>query len=235
MKITAIIAAAGQGSRMGGKGKQFIELEGKPIIGWTISVFEESDPVGEIVLVLNKDDLEMGRELIKSQNFKKVTNVVPGGKERQDSVWNGLRTLKSDTDMVVIHDGARPLVTKELISSSIAEAKVHGAAIVATPLADTVKSSKENGFVLDTLERSNLWSVQTPQTFKYKVIFEAYERAQKIGYHATDDAKLVERLGLPVKIVMGSCENIKITTPEDLDIAKCILKNRAQKKGVRLK
>ncbi len=226
MKITAIIAAAGQGSRMGGQGKQFKDLEGKPIVGWALTVFEESDLIDEIILVVNEKDMSRAKKTVEDLKIKKIKKIIEGGKERQDSVFAGIKEVKPDTDIVIIHDGARPFVTKEIISRAVNDAKEHGAAVVAVPAIDTIKSSKKGNLVQETIDRTNLWLIQTPQVFKYKIIKEAYERAYKIKYRATDDSKLVERMGIPVKITKGSYENIKITTPDDLMVAWGILKVR---------
>jgi len=229
MKVTAIIAAAGQGRRMGGQGKQFKDLEGKPIVGWVLTVFEQSSLIDKIIFVVNEGDFKKAKETVEALKIKKIKKIIEGGKERQDSVLLGLKEVKSDTDIVIVHDGARPFVTKEIISRAVNDAKEHGATVVAVPAIDTVKASKKGNFVGETVDRSNLWLIQTPQAFKYKIIKEAYERAAKINYKATDDSKLVERMGIPVKITKGSYENIKITTPDDLMVARGILKARLEK------
>lgn len=190
----------------------------------TVSVFEECQSVDDVIVVINKEDLELTREILK--DYRKVARIIPGGAERQDSVYNGLQAAAPDTDIIVIHDGARPLVTKEIISNAITEAKVSKAVVTGVPAKDTIKTVSSDNHVLETLERKTIWLVQTPQVFRSDVIREAYERAKKIGYSATDDSKLVERLGISVKMVMGSYENIKITTREDLSVAEAILKGR---------
>jgi 2-C-methyl-D-erythritol 4-phosphate cytidylyltransferase/2-C-methyl-D-erythritol 2,4-cyclodiphosphate synthase len=156
----------------------------------------------------------------------KVSAIVPGGRERQDSVRCGLSAVSSTSQIVVIHDAARPFITCQAISDSVAAAREHGAAVVAVPEVDTVKSSLDGAFVESTLQRERLWAVQTPQTFKKEIIEAAFDKAGRDGFTGTDDASLVERMGVPVKIVMGSYQNIKVTTPSDIPIAEAILKER---------
>jgi 2-C-methyl-D-erythritol 4-phosphate cytidylyltransferase len=227
MKVTAIIPAAGLGKRLNQK-KQFIDINGKPLLAITLSVFEECQSIDEIVIAALQEDMEIIKDICK--DMKKVVNVVIGGEERQDSVYNCLKAIskESDEDLIVIHDAARPLITKEIISGAIAEAKVSKAAVVGVPSKDTIKSVSSDNIITDTLDRNSIWLVQTPQVFRYQLIKEAYERASKIGYRATDDSKLVERLGVSVKMVMGSYENIKITTKEDVVMADAILKGRGK-------
>jgi len=227
MKVTAIIPAAGSGKRINAK-KQFLELLGKPIIAITVSVFEECQNIDDIIVVVGKDDIDLTGKILKA--FKKVKHIIEGGDERQDSVYNGISAIKpeSDDDIVVIHDGVRPLVTKELLAKAVTEVKVSKAAVVGVPAKDTIKTISNENIILETLDRKSIWQIQTPQAFKYTVIKEAYERAKKVGYSATDDSKLVERLGIPVKMIMGSYQNIKITTEEDLPIAEAIIKGRGQ-------
>lgn len=225
MKVTAIIPAAGAGKRLNAK-KQFLEINGRPVISVAVSVFNECQSIDDIIVVVAKEDIESTKDLLK--DYKKVKNVVIGGPERQDSVYNGIMSIipESEDDLVAIHDAARPLVTKELISSAVIEAKVSKAAVVGIPSKDTVKTVNADNFVMETLERGSIWLVQTPQVFSFSLVKQAHERAKKINYKATDDSKLVERMGISVKMVMGSAENIKITTKEDLDMAEAILKGR---------
>lgn len=194
------------------------------MISITVGVFEDCQSIDDVIIVANKEDVDLMRDILK--DFKKVIKIIIGGAERQDSVYSGLQVVSSDTDIVVIHDGARPLVTKDIIANAVTEARVSKAAIVGIPAKDTIKTVSPENVVMETLERSSIWQAQTPQAFKYEVIKEAYERANKIGYKATDDSKLVERLGVSVKMVMGSYENIKITTREDIAMAEAILKAR---------
>jgi 2-C-methyl-D-erythritol 4-phosphate cytidylyltransferase len=227
VKVTAIIPAAGSGKRMNAK-KQFMEINGQPVLSVTISVFEACQSIDDVIVVVARDDIERTKSLLK--DHKKVKSVVEGGAERQDSVYNGLRAIvqDADDDIVVIHDAARPLVTKEIISKAVMEAKASKAAIVGVPVKDTIKTVSSESVILETLDRGSIWQVQTPQVFRASIIKEAYERAQRIKYRATDDSKLVERMGIPVKMVMGSYENIKITTVEDVAIAEAVLKGRGK-------
>ncbi len=227
MKVTAVIPAAGAGKRMNLK-KQFLEINGKPLLSITVSVFEDCQSIDDIIVVAARDDIEAVKEMLKS--FRKIRDIVEGGPERQDSVYNGLKDIskESDDDLVVIHDGARPLITKEIISKAVTEAKVSKAVVVGVPAKDTIKTVTPDNMTLETLDRGSLWLVQTPQVFQLSIIKQAYERAQKINYRATDDSKLVERMGIPVKMIMGSYDNIKITTIEDVAIAESILNQRAK-------
>jgi len=227
LKVTAVIPAAGSGKRMHTK-KQFLEISGTPVLAITVSVFEECQSIDEIIVAATREDLERTREILK--DFKKVKSVVEGGDERQDSVYNCISTIskESDDDLVVIHDAARPLVTKEMITSAVIEAKVSKAVVVGVPSKDTVKTVSEDNKIMETLDRKSIWLVQTPQVFSMQLIKQAYERAQKLNYRATDDSKLVERLGNTVKIIMGSYENIKITTNEDIVMAEAILGRRVK-------
>lgn len=227
-KVVALVAAAGQGKRMGAQcNKQFLAIGDRPVLAWTISVFQACPMIDEIIVMASPGEEEYCRqEIIAKYNFNKVKQVITGGLERQDSIYNGLQALSDGTDIVVVHDGARPLVTMDLINKSITEAQNHGAAIVAVKAKDTIKLGDDQGLVNKTLNRSFLWQVQTPQTFKYSLIVAAYQNAISTRLAGTDDASLVEALGKPVKLVDGSYENLKITTPEDLEIAKVILRKR---------
>lgn len=214
MKVAAIIAAGGSGKRMGQR-KQFLPLAGRSVLEWTISAFKNTARISEIILVTNPDDLERAKNL--------GVKVTAGGPERQDSVKNGMKLVSPDIDIVVVHDGARPLITADIIEKSIKEAKEYGACVVGVPVKDTIKKVGDDLFIEGTVDRDVLWQAQTPQAFKYKIITRALKKAKG---KMTDDAKLVEDLGIKVKMVMGSYENIKITTPEDLVIAEAILRRR---------
>lgn len=216
-KIFTIIAAGGSGNRMG-QPKQLLSICGRPMLEWTVAAFKEVQEISGIVIV------GAGREL----------NLSPlhcdSGPERTDSVRNALALVPKDTDMVLIHDGARPLITPEIIRKAIEECIKNDAVIIGVPVKDTIKSvNGERRTVNKTLNRNELWQAQTPQVFKYSILKEAYKNAKG---NATDDSKLVEDLGIPVKIVMGSYDNIKVTTPEDLIIAETILCSRQQKKNL---
>lgn len=224
MRTVVIITAAGYGKRMG-QPKQFLEIGGKPILEWTLSVFERASVIDEIILVVNPEDLSRAKEF----KFSKLKRVVGGGKERQDSVYNGLKALPDDAEIVAIHDGARPFVTSEIIEQAVSEAKRCGAVVVGVPIKDTVKkcpvSNVQCPIIEETINRSELWAAQTPQVFQKEIILKAF----KEGYNkreVTDDAMLVEKMGVPVKMVVGSYQNVKITTPEDLGIAKGIIREK---------
>lgn len=229
MNVIALIPAAGTGRRMGtDKSKQYLEVGGRPILAHTLEVFDRCDAVSEVYLIVHEDDCAFACEIIDGMRFSKSIKVIPGGKERQDSVRNGLSSIYK-CDMVMIHDGVRPFVTEEIIDRAIEETVKYGATTVAVPAKDTIKSVDGDGFVIETLERKKLWQIQTPQTFRYEIIKEAFDRAYADGFYGTDDAALVERLGYKVKIVEGSYQNIKITTPEDMVIAEAISRSNAKK------
>lgn len=230
MKISAIIPAAGQGKRMGvGQNKVYLTLGNETILTSTLKIFDRLEVVEELIVVVRPEEVETCLEQILLPGmFQKPYKVVAGGKERQDSVKAGLAVLSNTTDFVLIHDGARPLVTEELLKNALEAAVEHGTAVLAVPVKDTIKVVQSNGFVDQTLERSTLRSVQTPQIFRRELICQAYDRAAETGLVGTDDASLVEALGEPVQLVPGSYENIKITTPEDLLLAESILRRRSQ-------
>lgn len=233
VKAYALIPAAGMGKRMGASvNKQYLQLDGLPIVARTIAVFEQSPHIEAIYLVIPQDEISYCREhVVEACGFRKIVEIVPGGRERQNSVLNGLRAMRShlaDDDVVVIHDGVRPLVTPELLRESIEVACVNDGALVAVPVKDTIKTVR-NGVVIDTPERDSLWQAQTPQSFRYVTIYDAHLAAERDGFIGTDDASLVERSGGAVRIVRGDYRNIKITTPEDLVLAESFL---AATKGV---
>jgi 2-C-methyl-D-erythritol 4-phosphate cytidylyltransferase len=217
-KVGAVIVAAGESQRMGGVDKVMAVLGGKPVLARTIDVFQSCSAIGQIVIVLSEQNLELGKRLVAEEGWSKVTEVCPGGRRRQDSVVAGLSRLK-DCYWVVIHDGARPLLTEDLISRGLVEAKETGAAVAAVPVTDTIKAVGGDRIVHQTPPRQNLWAVQTPQVFRYHIIAEAYRRAKG---EVTDDASLVEQMGGKVKLYMGSYDNMKITTPDDLVLAEAL-------------
>ncbi|SHJ89949.1 2-C-methyl-D-erythritol 4-phosphate cytidylyltransferase [Paramaledivibacter caminithermalis] len=222
---TAIILAAGKGTRMKAQlNKQYLLLKGKPIIIHTLEVFERSPLIDEIILVINKNDVELCKKnVLKKYRLRKVTKIINGGKERQASVLNGLSQINPKSQIVLIHDGARPLVTEEIIKSCIEGAKEYGAVSAGVPIKDTVKIIKEDGFVNFTPKRKDVWITQTPQAFKTEIIKNAHRFAATEDILGTDDAMLVEQMGVKVKMVVGDYENLKITTPEDLITAEAIL------------
>ena len=225
MKADTIIVSAGKGHRfMKGKKKQFYLLADKPILAHTLDKFENCPLIRSILLVVGQEDMDYClEEIIEKYQYRKISQVVPGGKRRQESVKNGIDVLPKGVDIVVIHDGVRPFVTKEMIEESIRSAVRFQAVVMAMPVKETIKMVQRDGTVLKTLDRESLWQIQTPQTFQVNVIKEAYHRATEDGFIGWDDASLVERLGVKVYILPGSYTNIKITTPEDLMLANFIL------------
>lgn len=229
---SAIIPASGLGKRLSSQsGKAFVSLAGQPLLAHTVRVFQECSDVAEIVLVVQAERIADAEAMVREHGFSKVKSITPGGAVRQDSVRNGLAQVSPGCDIVAIHDGARPLVTPVIIASSIEVAAADGAAVTAVPVIDTITTSPDGRLVSGTLDREKLYAVQTPQTFAREIIEKAYDSAYANGYFGTDDASLVERLGLPVRIVRGSYENIKITTPIDLVIAEAIMQQRGQFHG----
>ena len=228
MKTVAIIPAGGAGTRLGGDiAKQYLLLNSLPVLVYALSVFQASDIVSDIILVLPQNDLEtMGRRIIAKYGLTKITAVVGGGAQRQDSVGNGLRAIVGPCDIVIVHDGVRPFVTCEMITRAVEAAIDCGAASIGVPAKDTIKETNDDDMVAATLPRRNLWQTQTPQAFQYDLICRAYEAAGKDHYYGTDDASLVERIGVKVRMIAGSYENIKITTPEDLGMAEALIKEK---------
>ncbi len=220
--ITAIIPAAGRGSRMNHSiNKQYIELEQKPILAHTLSVFDKCRKIDEIIIVVaTGEDKILEQMIFEKYKFKTKCRVVVGGATRQESVYNALLKVDSKCTMVAVHDGARPLITVKDILKSIKGAKDYGGCVLAVPVTATMKKADKEGFVEETIERSLLYNIQTPQTFEYGLLIKAYDNASKEGIVGTDDSYLVEMLGHKVKIVNGSYNNIKITTPEDLIYAQ---------------
>ena len=226
MKADAVIVSAGKGQRfVEGKKKQFHLLTGKPILAHTLDKFETCPLIHSILLVVGEEDMDYCmNEIIEKYHYRKISQIVPGGKRRQDSVKNGIDALSKGVEVVVIHDGVRPFVTKTMIEESIHSAIRFGAVVVAMPVKETIKIAHLDGTVLKTLDRESLWQIQTPQTFQVHLIKEAYHKATEEGFIGTDDASLVERLGVKVHILPGSYTNIKITTKEDLMLAHLFLK-----------
>ena len=226
MKADAIIVSAGKGQRfMEGRKKQFFLLADKPILTHTLDKFENCPLIDSILLVVGQEDMDYClKEIIEKNRYRKISQIVPGGKRRQDSVKNGMDALSRDANIVVIHDGVRPFVTRGMIEDSIHSAQRFGAVVMAMPVKETIKMANADGTVLKTLDRESLWQIQTPQTFQTHVIKEAYQKATENGFVGTDDASLVERLGMKVHILPGSYTNIKITTPEDLILANLFLR-----------
>ncbi len=245
-KVVAIVPAAGLGRRFkSGTSKIYQELAGKPVFIRVLKTLEDTDMIAEIIPVLRKKDTEYGATLIREYGISKVKKIATGGKERQDSVFKGLNFIDDKDCLVLIHDGARPLVEKGLIRKAIkellsatapscvkwrkyglkrdeSEDRSYDGVVVGVPVKDTIKEI-DDGLIIKTLRRNSIWTVQTPQVFYYSSIFSAYEKAMKEGFYSTDDSALVERYGGRVKVIMGSYKNIKITTTEDLIFAEIFL------------
>jgi len=227
-KVTVLVPAAGMGKRMGKPvAKQFLMLGDKPLLAHTLLAFQRASEIDEIIPILSHDDMQncLG-EIIEQYHITKVKTLVAGGKERQDSVANGLHKLEKDSSIVLVHDGVRPFVTAEMIKMCVDHAKKGECVAVGVPIKDTIKEVSAEGIVRKTLERNKLWAIQTPQAFPVKTLKHAYEEAARQRIFGTDDAMLVERAGGTVRVLMGSYENIKITTPEDLLLAEEILKRQ---------
>ncbi|KAF6625583.1 2-C-methyl-D-erythritol 4-phosphate cytidylyltransferase [Paenibacillus sp. LX16] len=226
-RVGVVIVAAGRGSRMGTQeSKQFLLLRDKPIFIHTLEIFAAMPEVDEMVMVTGTGDVERCRDWIHQYKIGKNVQVVAGGSERQHSVFRGLRHLQAD--WVMVHDGVRPLIQPELVRSCLEAAQRTGASVAAVPVKDTVKQVNGDGIITATPDRRSLWSIQTPQTFRLSDLLRAYEEAEQSGFLGTDDSMLIERLGIPVTVVHGSYKNIKITTPEDLDMAALWVKTEGE-------
>lgn len=226
--VSAIIVAAGKGIRMNDTTrKQYLDLAGRPILAHSVMVFDACALVDKIFLVIPKKDIEYCRNnILPLLKLKNGLELVPGGEQRQDSVYNGLKAISKKTDTVVVHDAVRPFIQLEELKSCILGSRKFGACILGVPVSDTVKRVGKSGFIDNTLIRNNIWLAQTPQAFKYELIIRAHETARRDGYTGSDDSLLVERLGIDVKIINGSKNNIKITVREDLVVARAMLKER---------
>ncbi len=228
MRVEAIIAAGGIGRRFGeGQPKQFYLLKGKPILSWAIGKFEECILVDRIILVVPRGMGKYTRQHVLSPfGYKKVKTVVEGRKERRDSVLQGLRVLETDTDTVLVHDGVRPIISEELIRKVIQATQRWEAVVPGLPVRETIKQVGRNNLVRETLDKKTIYLAQTPQGFKKDLICRAYAQVKKRGWVANDDASLVEKLGVKVKMIPGEETNIKITSPQDLVISELFLGNR---------
>lgn len=226
-RTAAVVLAAGSGKRMGtAVHKQYLLIKDRPVIYYTLRAFEDSE-VDDIILVTGADEVDYCcREIVEAYHFTKVRGIVVGGKERYDSVYQGLKAL-TDCGYVLIHDGARPLISKSLINANISCVQETEACITAVPAKDTIKVADDKEYVADTPDRSRLWQIQTPQSFSYGLVLEAYrKRAEAMDGTVTDDAMVVEKYtSHPIRLLKGDYRNIKITTPEDLVIAKAFLDN----------
>ena len=223
--ISAIILAGGKGKRMGSAiSKQFIDIKGKPIIYYTLKKFSENKKIDNIIVVLPEDEVKYFKENILKKYELRINKIVIGGKERQDSVYNALTSLKnSSTDIVLIHDGARPFISERIINEGIKFAEIYGAAAPGVMPKDTIKVKNEKNFSVDTPNRANLVSIQTPQVFKFDEILECHEKIRYNGEKVTDDTMVVEKYGYSVYLYDGEYTNIKVTTPEDLILAERLI------------
>lgn len=225
LNVSVIIPAAGLSVRMkADKRKPYLVLGGKPIIFHTLEKFFHLSAIKEIILVVNKDDVSSVTKKWSNElkNYN-VSKIIPGGERRQDSVYEGLLQINADTEIVLVHDGVRPMVSRNIIETVIEKAGEFGAAIVATRMKSTVKKSASNLNIVETIPRDNLWMAQTPQGFRRNIILNAYDKIRNTDREFTDDAEVVEKSGYTVKIVSGSDDNIKITTREDLQLAESLL------------
>lgn len=223
--ISAIILAGGKGKRMRSAiSKQFIDIKGKPIIYYTLKKFSENKKIDNIIVVLPEDEVKYFKENILKKYELRINKIVIGGKERQDSVYNALKSLKnSSTDIVLIHDGARPFISERIINEGIKFAEIYGAAAPGVMPKDTIKVKNEKNFSVDTPNRANLVSIQTPQVFKFDEILECHEKIRYNGEKLTDDTMVVEKYGYSVYLYDGEYTNIKVTTPEDLILAERLI------------
>ncbi|GFN23132.1 MAG: 2-C-methyl-D-erythritol 4-phosphate cytidylyltransferase [Thermoanaerobacteraceae bacterium] len=225
--LTALVAAAGQGRRMGaGRNKVLLNLRGRPVLTYSLDVLESSPLVHAVIVITRREDMDQCREILGSR-YSKVVGLVEGGEERQDSVYRGLKALPEETELVAVHDAARPLMDEGLLARVVAAAREWGGAVAAVPVRDTIKRDDGQGLVGETLVRQNLWAAQTPQVFRRAWLEEAYRRGRAEGWRVTDDASLVEKCGYPVKLVKGDYRNLKITTPYDLLLAAALLEMRS--------
>lgn len=217
-KVAAIIAAGGESRRMGSVDKVFAPLAGRPVLARVLDVCQRCPAIDEVVVVVGDKNVARCQQMVDQEKWSKVSRVCAGGLRRQDSVLAGLKAVES-CDWVVIHDGARPLLTEKLITDGLQAAQETGAAVAAVPVTDTIKLASDDRLVRETLPRETLWAAQTPQVFRFDIITEAY---RQVAGEVTDDAALVERMGRKVKLYMGSYENIKVTTPTDLLVAEIL-------------
>jgi 2-C-methyl-D-erythritol 4-phosphate cytidylyltransferase len=229
----AVICAGGKGIRMGTqKNKVFIKIKGKEIIARTLAAFEEAEKINGIVISIGKNDIRELKKIIEREKFQKIKGIVEGGKERQDSVYNGIKKLEEFAereDIVLIHNAANPFVREETINKCIQEAEKYGASVAAQKVKDTIKRVNEELIVKETLNRNELWQMQTPQVIIFHIALKAFKKAYEQNFYGTDDVQLVERIHGKVKIVECPYENIKITTKEDLELAEKIIEEKKTK------
>ena len=235
-EIIAIVPAAGLGTRFNASVKKtFINLRGIPLFIQTLKRLSDEESITEIIPVLRGEDIDNGFQMFKEYNMKKIKRIAAGGKERQDSIYSALKLLEKNgtgaDSIVLIHDGVRPFIPKGLIESLIAELKNADGVIPGIPLKETLKEAAADGTVVSTMDREKFWAVQTPQAFFFRVIKKAYDTAYTESFYATDDAALIERTGGRVKIIPGSAYNIKVTTPEDMEMLEWILSSSNHSSG----
>lgn len=226
VKVTALIPCAGQGKRMGASiNKPFIEVAGKPIIYFALKTFQDHPQIHDIVMIARDSEISYcWEEIVKKYNFDKVKKIIVGGKERQESVALGLKGVAHDTKWIVVHDGVRPLLSAKTLSYALSIAFEKGSAVVGVPAKDTIKMIEADMSVIATPKRESLWLVQTPQIFPREVLMDAYKKAKEKGWSVTDDSSLVEKMGYKVYMAKGEYNNIKITTPEDIDYLRASLR-----------
>lgn len=222
LKVGVAVVAAGESRRMGGIDKIFASLGGVPLLAHCLSSFNESPSVHAISIATSRRNIERVRKLAKKLDFEKVKCVIVGGERRQDSTFNALRTLEG-SEIVLVHDGARPFVDEGMIERAVSAARESAAGAAAVPVKDTIKVANSDMTVMETPPRESLWAAQTPQSFRYDLLIGAHTQVE---HDVTDDAVMIEAVGHPVKLFMGSYDNIKVTTPEDLHIAEAILRSR---------
>ncbi len=225
MKVTAVVVAAGSSRRMG-RDKLWIPLSGHPVARYCLTALQSFEEVFEIILVTREDSFGDFRALAEEAGVSKLRSIVAGGKERQDSVWNGLQPVSPEADLVLVHDAARPLLCRDIFEPTARAAQECGAAVCGSPVVDTIKEVDENGFVLRTPARASLMAVQTPQIFHRSVIVEAYRRLMAEGRSVTDDTAAAESLGCRVRVVTVAAPNIKITHPDDIPFVEQLLARR---------
>lgn len=224
LKTAAVIVAAGKSTRMQNQNKIFAQLLGKPVLAYTLEAFQKAALVDEIYVVTREEYILLASDIVKAFGVTKAVSILQGGNTRQQSVKNGIEAAK-DANIIAIHDGARPCVLPYYIDLAIETAMSKGAAVLGSPVVDTLKLANEDFLIQKTLDRTNLWHIQTPQIFKRDIIEGAHQKAERCGFEATDDCALAERCGFDVQIVPSPATNIKITTPEDLAIAQYIIES----------
>lgn len=231
MHVHAILGAGGNGTRMRNPmNKSFMLLRGKPVLAYSLQLFQEMPEIHDVTIVINKDWQSHLMELLNRYRITKVKEIVQGGKERQDSMRNAMEALArhapANDDLVLVHNAANPLVTKEIIRECIRAAQLHRASVAGYRVKDTIKRVHDDGKIIETLNRNELWGMQTPQCMEFGLYYQAHEKAKRENFMGTDDVQLVERLGVKAQVVDGGYDNIKITTPEDLLHAERILEKR---------